>query len=335
MSAGAPPVDCPSCRARLAQQPPQHCPACGLPLAGPVGRQLLAVDRRLAELAAERRALLARLRASGTSDGGAVASHGTGVATRSRASGTVGPFGRSLRAAGPQTLLASGGVLLLTIAAVVFTAVAWRDLSAVVRGGLIAAAALGCALATRRLVARELERTAEATAVLTVILLGVLLNGLWRAGLFELFSDGADIVTAGAAALAATSHLLAFWTGTRAPHVLTAWLAPTALVALGLRLAEALTTTSVGSAEPLVIGAAVLIAAVVAGAYAQRFVPRLARWRTATQIAGVVLWLVATLLAVIVSAELGVAVAPASTVAQSLASAALVAGAAGVALCAR
>ena len=87
-----------------------------------------------------------------------------------------------LRTAGPQTLLAMGGVLLLVTAAIVFTAVAWRDLPTAVRGGVLVAAALGSAGLTRLLTSRGLERTAEATAVLSVALLGVLLDALWRAG---------------------------------------------------------------------------------------------------------------------------------------------------------
>lgn len=279
-------MNCPSCGTALAPQPPPTCPACGVPLASPVGRRLLALDRHIAEVHDERRRLLAQLRAMRDEVGLQPA---TEVAAARPA--PTAPIASWMRAAGPQALLAGGGVLLLVIAALVFTAVAWRDLPALVRGGLLAVGSASCGGATQRLARRGLDRTAEATAVLTVALLAVLVNGLWRAGAFEGVADGAIVLAAASAGLAGVSHALAGVTRTRSPHVLAAWLAPIAVLSSGFRLAGAAGTVPFRGADAVIGSVALLAAAAVAVVYAQHYLGRLSRWRTVTQVCGAALWL--------------------------------------------
>ena len=302
-------VDCPSCGTALAAQVPPVCPACAVPLGSPVGLRLLALDRHIAGLDAERRLLLEQLRGmrdAGAVTGGAAASPmpapATMVAPGSGAEVRSDPLATalaSLRAAGPQALLAAGGVLLLVIAALVFTAVAWRDLPVSVRGGLLVVASAGCGVVTHRLATRGLARTAEATAVLTVALLAVLVNGLWRAGAFDGVADGAVVLGVTAAALAGLSHLLAGLTRTRSPHVLAAWLAPIAVLSLGLRLTNVAGSAAWLGTDTVVGGIALLAAAAVAVVYAQRYLAGIAPWRTVTRIAAAVLWVCAAIVMVI------------------------------------
>jgi hypothetical protein len=271
-----------------------------------VGRRLLALDHHIAEAHDQRRQLLAQLRAMHDEARPrpvteATAARPAPTATAARRAPTA-PIATWLRAAGPQALLAGGGVLLLVIAALVFTAVAWRDLPAMVRGGLLAVASAGCGVATHRLTRRGLDRTAEATAVLTVALLAVLVNGLWRAGAFDGVADGAIVLAAGSAALAGVSHGLAGVTRTRSPNVLAAWLAPTAVLASGFRLASAAGTVPFRGADAVVGSVALLAAAAVAVVYAQHYLGRLSRWRTVTQVCGAALWLLAAIATVVLLA---------------------------------
>lgn len=197
-----------------------------------------------------------------------------------------------LATAGPQTLLASGGVLLLAIAAVVFATVAWRDLSLLARGGVLLAASASAARLTGVLVHRGLRRSAEATGVLAITLLAVLINGLWRAGLLDWVGDEWAVLLAAAVVLAALCHLLARATTVRAPFVLASWLAATACVAAGQTLSGALGGGDLSLLAPVVVLAGVLGAALTAASYADAFFADLPPWRDATQVAAALLWTV-------------------------------------------
>ena len=61
------PIPCPSCGAALPPSP-ASCPACGIALTGPDAARLWQVDQELARLTAERRVLLASLRAQPAAD---------------------------------------------------------------------------------------------------------------------------------------------------------------------------------------------------------------------------------------------------------------------------
>lgn len=250
----------------------------------------------MAALAAERTELLARLRREAAATP-AIPASPPAAPRRPEVTPTpsgvrdAGPVRRWLATAGPQTLLAAAGVLLLAIAALVFTAVTWRDLSMVARAGVLLAAAAGSARLTATLVRRGLRRTAEATGVLTIVLLAVLCNGLWAGGLLDVLGRDLAVLTVSAAALAAISHVLAGATGVRSPRVLAAWLIGTAVHAGGVWLTDPYAAVGVDQLDLLVLLALNLVAALAAGGYAVRFLAVVPRWRVATLIGAAALWL--------------------------------------------
>ncbi|MBS2538950.1 hypothetical protein KGQ20_40010 [Catenulispora sp. NF23] len=117
-----------------------------------------------------------------------------------------------------QNLLLSLGVLLLTVAALIFIAVNWGTLGAGGRVGVLAVVTLSAAAAATVAARRALPATAESVAVLTVALLTVDSVGLRLAGL----ASGAAPATYASAASAAIALLV------------TAWLTRVRLRALGL-----------------------------------------------------------------------------------------------------
>ncbi|HEX6255397.1 MAG TPA: hypothetical protein VFZ70_06260 [Euzebyales bacterium] len=336
MTADAP-VRCPLCAAALSRTP-SRCPSCDAPVGGDTGRRLLALDRRLARMTDERRDLLARLRhetsaliaadrgtvADVASTGArepravvGVAAGGTGARSArepvARLASTFAPLRAWLADAGPQTLLAAGGVLLLIVAAGAFLAVTWRDLSVPVRGGVVVAAAAASGWLTAGLVGRGLARTAEATGVLTLALLAVLADGLWRAGLLDALGRDLGVLAQVSAVLAVTAHTFARASGVRSPLVLAAWLAGTAVHAAGAWLVD---PYAVGATRlDLVLSQAVNVTAVcMVGVYAARVLTVVPRWRLVTLGAAAVLWTVATAVVVAVLASL-VPAAPSDRVA--------------------
>ncbi|CAN5857447.1 hypothetical protein BH23ACT10_BH23ACT10_34790 [soil metagenome] len=325
-------IRCPACGVPLGTTVPPACPSCKAAGGGAIGRQLITLDQRMATLAADRFQLLARLRAeanlgvdpSDPPPAGLPPPPPAGQPPRTpattpnsvdhlrhelrggRQTSTIGrpPSTTTnlalgvrgwLATAGPQTLLASGGVLLLAIAAVVFAAVTWRDLSLLTRGGVLLAASASSAWLTRVLVHRGLRRSAEATSVLAVALLAVLTNGLWRAGLLDWVGDVWTVALVATTALAAISHGLARSTTVRAPFVLASWFASTACVATGQTFADLLDANELSLLATIVVLAGVLGAALTAAAYAQRFLDDLPQWRDATQVAAALLWVVVAL----------------------------------------
>lgn len=196
-----------------------------------------------------------------------------------------------LAAAGPQTLLASCGVLLVAIAAVVFAAVAWRDLSLVTRAGVLATTSVASAWGTQLLVRRGLQRTAEATGVLAVAVLAVLLNGLSQSGLLDWLGDDPVVLTTGVAVMAAASHLLARATTVRSTRVLAAWFAMLGVVSGAQPVIDALARRDLMEFASPVALAALLGGALVGAAYAARYLRDLPGWRSGTRVVAAVLWL--------------------------------------------
>lgn len=250
-------------------------------------RRLGEIDERIAELLGDRRSVLRRLGAAPVD----LPSSEPAPATRDRRGWAGAGLVRAwLADAGPQTLLAAGGVALLVVAAVVFTAVAWRDLPMLVRAGVLVAAAAASGRLTATLVRRGLRRTAEATAVLTVTLLAVLLNGLWRAGLLDAIGRDVAVLALTSGLLAVVAHGLARVTGTRSPLVLTAWLAGVALLALGVLAADQFAARGATARAVLTMAAAMLAAGLVAGGYAARLLVVVPRWRVVTLLGAALLW---------------------------------------------
>jgi len=162
------PLTCPSCAARLPSKP-DRCATCGLPLQGPYAAQLWQASAAAARLLAERRALIAALRATPLKPPPAPVAPAD--PTSARAEWTTRRV---------QNLLLTLGVLLLSTAAVIFTAVAWGDLGVGGRGAVLAgmtAFAAAAAVVSRR---RALTATAEAVGALAVGLLLLDAYALWR-----------------------------------------------------------------------------------------------------------------------------------------------------------
>ncbi|MBW3606382.1 MAG: hypothetical protein KY460_16045 [Actinobacteria bacterium] len=166
-----------------------------------------AIDRRISTLTAERGDLLLRLRREAVIPDVPSAIPAASRDARDVPTPTVGlpAIGRLrdwLASAGPQTLLAAGGVLLLAVAAIVFAAVTWRDLSLLIRAAVLLIASMAAWL-TKALVARGLRRTAEATGVLAVALLAV------AAAVAAAMADGTGPVAVAVASAAAGGWVLA------------------------------------------------------------------------------------------------------------------------------
>jgi hypothetical protein len=204
--------------------------------------------------------------------------------------------------AGPQTLLAAGGVLLLVIAAGVFLAVTWRDLPVPVRGGVVAAGAVASGRLTASLVGRGLTRTAEATGVLTLALLAVLADGSWRAGLLDALGSDVGVLAQVSALLAIVSDQFGRATGVRSPLVLAAWLIGTAVHAAGVWLIDPYAAVGATPLDLLASQAVNLIAVGASGTYATRVLTVVPRWRLATLVAAANLWVAATVTVVVVVA---------------------------------
>jgi hypothetical protein len=195
---------CPDCAAPLGAAPAPACPVCHLPLLGPVAAELWTLDLRLAALDAERgdllvrrpalvQALRATARVPAARTGPPPAAAPTAAAARRTSGRTV------------QNVLLSLGGLLLAVAAVVFTVVAWGRFGVGGRAAILAAVTAATLAVPRVLVRRELRATAETIVTLGLGLL--LLDGYagWHVGLFRGLdgSTYAGLVAAVAAAVAA------------------------------------------------------------------------------------------------------------------------------------
>lgn len=178
------PVWCPECGAGLPAGA-RACPGCRLPLDGPIAAELWQVDCALAELDGQRSRLLLRrgellqglreLRVKPT-----LVWPGTGLGTGTdpgAASGATLPGrvpvaqpDREVSLPVAQNTLLLLGTMLLMVAAVVFTAVAWGRLGIGGRSvvvGALTAVALGVPALLQR---RRLHATAEAVAGLALVL---------------------------------------------------------------------------------------------------------------------------------------------------------------------
>jgi hypothetical protein len=180
-------------------------------LQGPVAAELWDVDVRLGALRQRRELLLERLR-SGAPDEPAPAPLAAPWPTPAApAAGTPAwtpPVRKEWTPQRIQNTLLSLGVLLLAVAALVATAVAYRQVGAAGRAAVllaVTAVAVGASAWTRR---KSLTASAEATAVLAVVLAVVSARALRRAGTADQVS-AESFWTAATAAVALGSALLA------------------------------------------------------------------------------------------------------------------------------
>lgn len=211
MTAQAPdPTRCPSCSASI--EGAEQCPSCGLPLRGALAAELWDVDVRLAALSGRREQLMAALRAGVTS---------APVVAQPYSSGSPAP-GPTLVWQDPaptaprqewtpqrvQNTLLSLGVLLLAVAALVATAVAYRRVGASGRAVVLLGVTALAVVASRLSRRRALTATAEATAALSVVLGLIAAVALRRAGLGDEV-DGRSFWTVATAVAAAGALALA------------------------------------------------------------------------------------------------------------------------------
>ncbi|MDQ6875095.1 MAG: zinc ribbon domain-containing protein, partial [Actinomycetota bacterium] len=172
----APPA-CPQCTTLLPPAAP-HCPRCGLRLVGPDAAELWTVDQALianqrqrAGLMARRETLLTLLRQG--SPAAPVSMAATAPVHPQRPSG---PALRERREASPrsvQNVLLSVGGLLLAVAAVVFTVVAWGRFGLTGRAAILLTFTVVALTLPGWLVRRRLSATAETIALLGLVLMGM------------------------------------------------------------------------------------------------------------------------------------------------------------------
>lgn len=259
------PHSCPSCGAALTTG--DACMACGLPLRGPLGEQLWRVSVQASELLRQREHLLLQLRAARDPSAGPPPGDAPAGASAS-------PAASAADISGVRRVLVALGVLLLAIAAVIFTVFAWGRLGiggrAVVLVVLTAAAAGGAVLARRG----RLTTTAEGLATLAVVLLLLDAYAVRRLGVLGADRPSGPAYVAGTLAVVA----LLSWLASRAVSLragpLASWVY-TAVVAAQLPV-----PVLAGTLRPLLISALLIAQALIVIVVARRAV----RARTATAV---------------------------------------------------
>ncbi|MGZ4509150.1 MAG: DUF2157 domain-containing protein, partial [Blastococcus sp.] len=196
---------CPVCGRPVDAPPAVPCPQCGLPAAGQAALVMARIGTTLTELARDRDALLATLRASAPYASAPYASAGVGPhpmpapppmpppmpppplppAPAPPAGGTTRRLRRRLS---PQQVLLGLGALLVVAAAIAFVAVAWTRFGVAFQAGVmlvITAATCGVSAWSAR---RRLRATEEALAAAGAALMVVDLGGARALGLLS-FED--------------------------------------------------------------------------------------------------------------------------------------------------
>lgn len=218
------PTRCPDCAGILPTQP-VSCPTCSLPLQGPLVERLWRLSLQAAETLDQRQRVLVALRdrnpipvGAGNSGWGRLR---TDVRTRPVGPGLAAPADAWVP--GPrrperdrvtprqiQHLLLGLGVLLLAVAALIFTVVAWGRIGIGGRTAILGALTVGAGFGARLAHRRELPGTAEALASLTLALLLLDSFGARENDLAGLGGTATDAYWAGVigvlAALAAAAH---------------------------------------------------------------------------------------------------------------------------------
>ena len=191
-------LPCPACGAPLTGQP--HCPACGLTLSGSTAAALGEVDQELSALGSRREVLLVeRARLLAELRGAPVAAP---------AAARPAPPARPPAEWTPQrvqNVLLSLGALLLAVAAIVFTVVAWGRLGIGGRAAVLAGVTAVAAAVPRALLRRRLPASAEAVAAIALALGVVDLLALRLAGLAAVDDVDPHVYWAGGSALLAAA----------------------------------------------------------------------------------------------------------------------------------
>ncbi|MCV2487982.1 hypothetical protein OF117_01285 [Geodermatophilus sp. YIM 151500] len=248
---------------------PAPCPTCGLPAAGRAALVVARIGATLSELAADRDALLATLRAAAAASapspppapGPPPPAPGQAPAAPPARPGPpsvpAAPAARVARRPrlSPQQVLVALGALLVVAAAVAFVAVAWTRLGVAFQAAVMSVVTgLACA-ASAWTARRGLRATEEALAAAGVALLVVDLTAARALGLLGL--DGVPLrswTAATCAAVLAAGLLLGRVTASTATWPLTALLAVQALPFLLLPPAVAAGPVGVAVALALAVG---------------------------------------------------------------------------------
>jgi hypothetical protein len=174
---------CPVCGAPVAG--PAPCPSCGLPAAGQAALVMARIGATITELARDREALLAGLRAAapgyGTSTGYAAAPPPPPVAPPAA---PPPPAAGRVRRLTPQQVLLALGALLLVAGAVAFVALGWSRLGLAFQAGVMAVVTVAACAASAWTARRGLRATEEALAAAGAALLVVDLGAVYGKGLF-------------------------------------------------------------------------------------------------------------------------------------------------------
>jgi hypothetical protein len=279
-SAGSWAPNCPVCGRPTGDVGPGPCPACGLPAVAQAALVVARIHTTLTELARDRDALVATLRAAAPGappttpaptpapapwmpPAAATPPHhpaAAPVARRAPTSVGFSPAPPHRRRLSPQQVLLGLGALLVVAAAVTFVAVAWTRFGLVFQAGvMLTATALACGVSawTAR---RGLRATEEALAAAGAALLVVDLGAARALGLFRLEEIPLRpwwAISSGSVALLAV--LLGRLTRTTAVWPLTALLAAQPLPFL--LLPPDLLAGPAGVAVALVVAGADLVAA--------------------------------------------------------------------------
>lgn len=195
---------CPLCATPLPDGEVAACPGCGLDLTHQAVAQLRELDRRLAELSAERDALVAELNATRAQPPPPPPPPPAGPPLPPPSGPPVSGPGSTTprRHLGVPALLATAGVALLVTAAVVFTAVAWTGLPAAAQVAILAAVTLLAGVVALLLDRRELPTAAGAIGVLAAALAAIDVVGLQRTGLVDTAAAWRPLAALVAAAVA-------------------------------------------------------------------------------------------------------------------------------------
>jgi hypothetical protein len=196
------PTRCPDCGETLSGQ---ECPSCGLALRGPLAAELWRVVVGMENLDRRRAELIARLRAGEAGEAPDVPESAWQPGPQAWQPGPQAWQQEWVRGAQPgarpaparrppkprqewtpqrvQNVLLVTGVLVLLVAAVVFTAYQWGSLPLWARGALMVAVTAVTGWGARRVLDRGLDSSAEAIAVLAVAFGAVDLYAVHAAGL--------------------------------------------------------------------------------------------------------------------------------------------------------
>lgn len=248
-------VACPACGTLFDWPPRGRCTRCGVALDGETAARFFDLSREIAALTARQGRVREELIRTAPPPAPTAVQPDHPDRMQAVRQATSQPVRRGLDDLGVQTLLGLAGAALLTVAAVVFAAVTWQQLSDLTRAAILVGAT-GIAAATAvALDRRKLESTGGAVGLVAAGLAGTL---GWAAHQYGLLGRLSDTAGASIALLTATGMALVLGRSRlryQAPAATTGWLG-----AVAMATAAILEVASPPWAAPILLGAAVLSA---------------------------------------------------------------------------